>query len=360
VIILGIVIVLVGLASLLESVVRPIYAWDALAIWGAKGKAIFSLGSVQAVKDYGAWPYYPLNIPIAMALFYYFGEPFVKSIFSFYFIAILMVFHGSLKRYGCGYVGLAGTLMLAVTPFVFFHSTIAYANLPMAFYYMASVIYLYQFFQDNSRAFLMLSSVLVGIGCWTRPEGLIWLLPNLTILTIYALRRKQWLDPILYLVPILGFFLPWSFFAEYIIEAKSPYGDSALQSIKQLFSLNIKTAHLRGILINFYRQIFIKKNWLVVRDVLGWGYIWPFFFSVLILYCTRIRKYSYLLSIIGLDILVLFIIYYRWAHLDWLDQVLKAGFNNSFNRMILYFIPLILFQTVLLISDDIRRWRSKS
>ncbi len=69
---------------------------------------------------------------------------------------------------------LIGTLMLAVTPFVFFHSTIVYANLPMAFYYMASVIYLYQFFQNNNRAFLVLSSALVGIGCWTRPDGLIW------------------------------------------------------------------------------------------------------------------------------------------------------------------------------------------
>ncbi len=116
VIILGIIILLVGLSSLFESVVRPIYIWDAVAIWGAKAKAIFSLGDVQAVKDYGAKRFYPLNIPLAMALFYYFGEPFVKSIFPFYFIAILTVFYGALKRYGCGYVGSAGTLMLAATP----------------------------------------------------------------------------------------------------------------------------------------------------------------------------------------------------------------------------------------------------
>lgn len=111
------------------------------AIWGTKGKAIFSLGNIQAVKDYGAQSYYPLNIPIAMAIFYHFGESFVKSIFPFYFIAILMVFYGSLKRFGCGYVELAGTLMLAVTPFVFFHSTIAYANLPMAGPYFLSCSY---------------------------------------------------------------------------------------------------------------------------------------------------------------------------------------------------------------------------
>jgi len=358
VIILGIVILLVGLSSLFESVVRPIYTWDAVATWGAKGKAIFSLGSILAVKDYGVIPDYPLNIPIAMALFYYFGEPFVKSIFSFYFIAVLMVFYGSLKRYGCGYVGSAGTLMLAVTPFVFFHSTIAYANLPMAFYYMASVIYLYQFFQDNNRGFLMLSSILVGIGCWTRAEGLIWLFPNLAVLTIYALRRKQWLDPILYLGPILVFFLPWTVFTKYIIETRSPYVGSALQLIKQLFTLNIETAHLWEILRYFYRQIFIRETWLVVRGVLGWGYIWPFFFSVLILYCTRIRKYSYLLSIIGLDILVLFFIYYGVANLGEWHRILEAGFMSSFNRITLYFFPIILFQTILLISDDIRRWRS--
>lgn len=354
--ILGIVILLVGLCSLFESVVRPIYTWDALAIWAAKGKAIFSLGSIQAVKGYGAYPYYPLNVPIAMAVFYYFGEPFVKSIFSFYLIAILMVFCGSLKRYGCGYLGSAGTLMLAVTPLVFFHSTIAYANLPMAFYYTASVIYLYQFFHDNSRGFLMLSSVLIGAGCWTRPDGLIWLFPNLTVLMVYALRRKQWLDPVFYLCPILIFFLPWSVFTRYIIETESPYFGSVLESLRQIFTLNIKMAHLGTILGYFYRQLFIRETWLVVRGVLGWGYIWPFFFSVLILYCTRIKKYSYLLSIIGLDILVLFFIYYTAGSGDRLSWFLITGFN----RITLHFFPLILFQTILLISDDVRRWRFKA
>ncbi len=356
VMVLGISIMLVGLSSLFESVVRPLSTWDALAIWGPKGKAIFSLGSVRAVKDYGAGSFYPLNIPVAMALFYYLGESFVKSIFPFYFIAILMVFYGSLKKYGCGWIGAAGTLMLAVTPFVFFHSTIAYTNLAMAFYYMASVIYLCQFFRDNSRASLMLSSVLIAVGYWTRPDGLIWLFPNLAILTIYALRRKQWLDPILYLGPIVVFFLPWTVFKHYIIETKSPYIISVLEPIKQLFTLNIETAHLREILRYFYRQIFISETWLVVRGVLGWGYIWPFFFSVLILYCTRIRKHSYLLALIGLDILVLFFIYYTAG----LDGRLNYFLITGFNRITLHFFPLILYQAVLLISDDIGRWKSKS
>ncbi len=206
----------------------------------------------------------------------------------------------------------------------------------------------------------MLSSVLVGIGCWTRAEGLIWLFPNLTVLAIYSLRRKQWLDPILYLGPVLVFLIPRSVFTNYVIGTKSPYVDSALQGIKQLFTLNIQTAHVWDILRYFYRQIFMKENWLVYRRVLGWGYIWPFFFSVLILYCARIRKYSYLLSVIGLDILVLFSIYYRVASSGWLSRVLGSGFNNSFNRMTLYFFPIILFQTILLISDDVRRCRSKA
>lgn len=355
-IVLGTIILLVGLSSLFESVVRPLYTWDALAIWGTKAKAIFSLGSIQAVRDYGAKPYYPLNIPIAMAIFYHFGESFVKSIFPFYFVAILMVFYGSLKRCSCGYVRLAGTLMLAVTPFVFFHSTIAYTNLPMAFYYMASVIYLYQFFQDNNRAFLMLSSVLAGVGCWTRPDGLIWVFPSLAVLAVYTLRRRQWLVPIFYLVPILIFALPWSIFAQYVIEVKSPYLTSALKSVRNLFTLKINTAHLWEILRYFGGQIFIRETWLVVRGVLGWGYIWLFFFSVLILYCTKLRKYSYLLALIGLDILVLFFIYYTAGR----DGRLSWFLDTGFNRITLHFFPLILYQTVLLISDDIGRWRCKA
>ncbi len=342
-------ILFISLASLFGSVVRPISAWDALAIWAVKGKAIFSLGTIQAVKDYGAYPFYPLNIPIAMALFYHFGEPFVKSIFSFYFMAMLMVFYGSLRRYSSCHVALAGTLMLALTPFVFSHSTIAYANLPMAFYYAASVIYLYGFFKENNRGFLMLSSILLGVGCWTRPDGLVWLFPNLTVLGIYALRRKQWLEPILYLGPVLAFFGPWSAFAKYIIGRSSPYVGYTLQSIRKFFALDIETSRMQGILHYFYQQI---------QSYSVWGYAWVFFFFILILYSTRIRKYSYLLALVGLDILILFFIFYTAPETNnmGLDWWLKTGFN----RITLHFFPLILFQTVLLVSDDIRRWRSKS
>jgi len=344
-------ILLVSLASLFESVVQPIWSLDAVAIWAVKGKAIFSLGTVRVAGDYGYHAFYPLNIPIAIALFYYFGEPFVKSIFPFYFMAILMVFYGSLRRHGCHNTASAGTLILALTPLVFEHSTIAYADLPMAFYYTSSVIYLYAFCKENNRAFLMLSSVLVGMGCWTRPDGPIWLFPNLTVLTICALRRKQWLDPILYAGPILFFFVPWSVFTHYIIKAGTIfYLDAALKSLKQLLTLNIETAHLWKILCHFYRRCVALGS-----SGLRWGYVWLLFFSVLLLYCTRIRKYSYLLALIGLDILVLFFIYYS-ALLDGRAVELRGGFN----RVVLHFFPLVLFQTILLISDDIRRWRSKA
>jgi len=345
---LGALILLVSLASLFRSVVHPISTWDALAIWAVKGKAILSLGTIKAVKDYGAYPHYPLNIPIAIALFYYFGESFVKSIFSFYFIALLMVFYGSLKRHGCGHAGLAGTLMLALTPFVFSHSTIAYANLPMAFYYTASVIYLYEFFHNNNRTFLLLSSALLGVGCWTRSDGLIWLFPNLIVLVIYALKRKQWLEPVVYIGPVLAFFVPWSAFTKYIIERNSPYLGYVLQSIRQFVTMDIETSRIRSILYYFYQQI---QNYSV------WGYIWPFFFFVLILYSTRIRKYSYLLALIGLDILILFFIYYTAPETN--NMGLNWWLRTGFNRITLHFFPIILFQTILLISEDIRRYHKQ-
>jgi len=194
----------------------------------------------------------------------------------------------------------------------------------------------------------MLSSILVGVGCWTRSDGLIWLFPNLAVLIIYALRRKQWLDPILYLGPVLALFAPWSTFTKYIIERSSPYPGYALQSIRRLFTMDIETSRMQGILYYFYQQI---QNYII------WGYIWPFFFFILILYSTRLRKYSYLLALIGLDILILFFIYYTAPETNrmGLNWWLKTGFN----RVTLHFFPLILFQTMLLISEDIRRYHKE-
>ena len=99
---------------------------------------------------------------------------------------------------------------------------------------------------------------------------------------------------------------------------------------------------------------FYKGDLVGVGGVLGWGYIWIFFFSVLILYCTRLRKYSYLLGLIGLDIVILLIIYYAFDLDGRLNWILETGFN----RITLHFFPLILYQTILLISDDRGRWKT--
>jgi len=71
-----------------------------------------------------------------------------------------------------------------------------------------------------------------------------------------------------------------------------------------------------------------------------------------------IRKYFYLLTLIGLDTLTLFFIYYTAPETN--NMGLNYWLRTGFNRITLHFFPVVLFQTILLISDDIREWKSKT
>jgi len=192
----------------------PPYSWDSLAVWALKGQLIAATGTLAELPKTG-WPFYPLNISLQIAFLYLIGGDFLQSIFPIYLFSLAVLIVANLRHRTGLTMALACALFLTVTPLVQFQATIAYADLPFAFYYVGSAIYLYRFLTERKRAWLAVSAILVGLAGWTRTEGPLYLAINLALLLIFTRPIRDMLKhPALYAGIFLALWLPWTVYID--------------------------------------------------------------------------------------------------------------------------------------------------
>ncbi len=107
-----------------RALIRPMWSIDFLAIWGMKGRAIFSAGSIPPwLSDPGlagfSHPEYPLGLPLLYAglagLVGTWDDHAMALLFPAFQIATLAVLYGWLRRRGTSRgIALAGTALLAL------------------------------------------------------------------------------------------------------------------------------------------------------------------------------------------------------------------------------------------------------
>jgi hypothetical protein len=208
--------ILVGAASLL-SWGLAYHSWDAASIWGVKGYAIAEMQSIFAAGNWGTISLaFPLNVPILIGLFYGIdGDllPGSKLLFPVYYACLLAIVHRFWVREGVSRrVAALGTLLLAGTPLVFTHATMAYTNLPLTFYMVGGGLLLVEASRENRPGKALLGGTLLAIGVWTRPEGV--LLSAAIVLGYLAFdtipRRRAGL--MVFVIPVLLVALVWAFF----------------------------------------------------------------------------------------------------------------------------------------------------
>ncbi len=155
---------------------------DEFFIWGAKGYGIAYDGLVAGTSEWGTHTAsYPLQIPLWIAsVKAATGDEVAqaKLLFPAFYAGILLLVFDLLRQRGRHlYAGLA-TLGLGLSPFIFRQSSLSYANLPLAFELTCAVILvlyavrLRDKVNEVERKYLFLAGVFLGLGAWTRPEGI--------------------------------------------------------------------------------------------------------------------------------------------------------------------------------------------
>lgn len=193
------------------------YAWDDMAIWAVKGYGIAEEGSIWAAGTWGDHGLtYPLNIPILIGLFRFAGDalPASKLAFPLFYLSLTIgCLRFWLQRGVQARLAALGMLCLALTPLVFEHATLGYANLPYTAYLVLGCGEAVQGMITRDARRQVLSGLLLGLAAWTRPEG--WLAITSVMIAmgfVACVMRPRGLRPLAWIVPAAVLAGCWAIF----------------------------------------------------------------------------------------------------------------------------------------------------
>jgi len=209
----------IGLLTVLLGVGKGYHWIDAIQIWGVKGYGIAVDGTIDQVTRWGTNTLgYPLHIPILIAAFsLLFGDilPASKMIFAGYYLALMLLLYAflleiSVRRWLSG----LAVLLLMLTPLIFRHATIGYANLPLSFYLVAGIgVFILAIESKFTKRNLFLSGIFFVCAAWTRSEGLNLALGAMLILTIVSITSKsssfRRQEIIFFFLPVILYLVFW-------------------------------------------------------------------------------------------------------------------------------------------------------
>jgi hypothetical protein len=203
----------------------PVWAWDAIAIWGFKARIFYLKGAIN-LCGFEAHNYYPNLVPLLVSYLYLWlgqvNDYLVKLVFPLWGAALLAMLFGMLKR-----LGLTRTLALGVTTFFALngitfitHLFIVYADLGMTYFALGAAGFIYLWLTDAGPPRTLPVAALCFAGlAWSKFEGpplaaTILLAAALTLIWLRPPRLARRLLSLAWPVGglLLGY-LPWRLFA---------------------------------------------------------------------------------------------------------------------------------------------------
>ena len=171
--------------AILRSSMLPHGSWDAWTIWNLRARFLYRGGShwTDTFSTFLAphHPDYPLLIPAQIARFWQFiGKetqvvPAIIAICFVYLTAGLLVSAVFMLR--GRYQGLLAGLVLLGTPYYLIIGISQLADIPLGFFILATLVLIsFQDRMSGSPGISLLAGIMAGFACWTKNEGLLFLL----------------------------------------------------------------------------------------------------------------------------------------------------------------------------------------
>ncbi len=177
--------------------------WDAFSIWNLHARFLFRGGAnwADGLSPLIPWshPDYPLLLPSAVAHFWtYLGNdnPAVPAAVGLAFtFSTLGLLYSSLARVRGRSVAILGLTTLAATPFFIEQGSSQYADVPLSFFFLASIALLSLYEQcpahNWARGLVVLAGLALGFGAWTKNEGALFLLATVVAFVFFAMGSKH-------------------------------------------------------------------------------------------------------------------------------------------------------------------------
>jgi hypothetical protein len=184
----------------LDSACWPHGNWDAWSMWNLHARFLYRGGGhwTDLFSKELAWspPDYPLLLPASVMRCWVFaggetvGGPILVA-FIFMTGTALTLFSGLARLRGTRSASLAAILLVA-TPYFTGHAAEQYADVPLSFFYLATLVLLCLAEREGEgrRGPLALAGLACGMAAWTKNEGLLFLICILLVRS-WTLARKS-------------------------------------------------------------------------------------------------------------------------------------------------------------------------
>ncbi len=215
--------------SLIFSYYYPIMIADGIG-YEVTGKL---MAVNRAIEPENYFIPYPPLIPGAYSFIYLFGGSHLKIIFPLFYLSLVLCFYFRLIALGVNKKSsLMFTLVLATTPYIWWHSFLGILNLTAAYYFSIATLFWFSHLSDISESgdeaginysHPLLAGVFYSLSIFTRFEMLVYFLIPLIFTAFYSLRYRL-PKSLLYLAfPPLFISSLWSFFSHYTLSSSEDF-----------------------------------------------------------------------------------------------------------------------------------------
>lgn len=170
----------------------PRGGWDAMAIWNHRARFLERVQDDwrRALTPVSQHPDYPLFVPLSVARLHAItGEERVfDRLTNLLLVALLVAGLEWLRGGGQGW--LAGILLLS-SPSLVMWSCMMYADVPLAFFYLATIVFLLAMESSESLLFPLLAGLFASAAAWTKNEGQLFLVVIFAVQGSWTLLRRQ-------------------------------------------------------------------------------------------------------------------------------------------------------------------------
>jgi len=195
------------------ALLMPGGTWDAWAMWNMRARFIFRGGeywrdAFSSLLFFKFHPDYPLLISLSVARCWtYVGKEFAEGpilISLLIPIAIVCLLYSAVTMLRGKSQGMLASIVLLSTPIFISQAPRQLADIPIAFFFLASIILL--FYQDRYTGhygFSSLSGLMAAFSGWTKNEGLLFLVSIIVagiVAAYFSQDRKRHMKQLTYFV----------------------------------------------------------------------------------------------------------------------------------------------------------------
>jgi hypothetical protein len=323
-----------------EALIKPVVGWDALWNFSLRAKIFYFLGGIpfDRANPYflgGGMKQYPLHLPLLETFTYIlqggWNDCLMKIIFPLYFLSMLMIFYCALRREQSRLTALFFTFLLSTLPLLVYHATIEYADFVVGAYFLAAVVYLYQFIKTKDLKFLLLSAVIAALSAWVKDEGQIFYF--ICFFLLLTAVKFNWKYLAAYLMPFIVLLGPWIVFKQIFGLSLGNEPTLSAAGLVSGFTFHPET------IVKMLEKMFLSGNWHLLFGL--WVLVIIFYYKKIF---TTEKKYifwSTALAILFFSFLYVFT--YNWT-------MVFSGI--ILNRNFLTLVPQVLLLCGLVYKED--------